>query len=186
MYSLVIDTTTKKQFLGIFKDACLVASIEKLSENSHMEIIFDNLNNLKQKANLDFSQLDEIIVVNGPGSFTGVRIGIIVAKTLACEYKIDLYTISTLKLLATSYLDKNEIVISMSKLKNFVINYDIIKGKLVNISQTSRINNGEQLTNIELNYNNLFEHRYLLEKTSYLDAQPNYIETPNFVKKLNK
>lgn len=186
MYSLVIDTTTKNQFLGIFKNGQIFVSNVETTNNSHMEIIFDNLQKLINKANLNFNNLNEIIVVNGPGSFTGVRIGIIVSKVIAKEFSLKLYTISTLKLLATSNLTKNQLVIFMSKLKIFVIKYDIINGKLENIQESSKFNEGEDLTELKVNYENIFKHRYLLDKTSHLDAEVNYIETPNYVKKLNK
>ena len=45
---------------------------------------------------------DEIIVVNGPGSFTGVRLGVTVAKTLAYTQNIPIKTISSLDMMAYS------------------------------------------------------------------------------------
>ena len=45
---------------------------------------------------------DKIFVINGPGSFTGVRVGVTVAKTLAWSLKIDVIPISSLAFLATT------------------------------------------------------------------------------------
>lgn len=187
MYSLVIDTSTKIQYIGLYdQNTKLIKQKKQISENSHLEIIHENIQEVCSVVKNYKQKITKIIVVNGPGSFTGVRIGIIVAKVIACELKAKLYTCSTLKLLATSNLDKNSISIEMSKIKTFVINYDIIENKLVNIKEAAVIKNGAEISPVNLVYENLFIHSYLLEEVSFLDAKPNYIETPNFVKKLNK
>ena len=53
---------------------------------------------------LDFElkDIDKIMVVNGPGSFTGVRIGVTIAKVMAYSLKKDIITISSLEYLATT------------------------------------------------------------------------------------
>ena len=53
--------------------------------------------------NLNVKDLKKIIVVNGPGSFTGIRIGLSIAKTMAYALNIDINTISSL----TAYLISN-------------------------------------------------------------------------------
>ena len=57
-----------------------------------------------KEANISINQIDEIIVVNGPGSFTGIRIGLSIAKTMAYALNIDINTISSLK----AYLISND------------------------------------------------------------------------------
>ena len=51
---------------------------------------------------IDEQKLDEIIVVNGPGSFTGVRLGVTIAKTLAYTLNIPIKTISSLEVSSIS------------------------------------------------------------------------------------
>ena len=65
------------------------------------KIIFDKelhtIDEAFKSNNIDFKELDEIIVGNGPGSFTGTRISIAVAKTYAFSFNIPVYMISSLE-----------------------------------------------------------------------------------------
>ena len=60
------------------------------------------IDELFKENNLDIKDLTKIIVVNGPGSFTGIRIGLSIAKTMAYALKIDINTISSLTALLVS------------------------------------------------------------------------------------
>lgn len=57
----------------------------------------------------DNETIDEIIVVNGPGSFTGVRLGVTVAKTMAYLLNVPIRTISSLDLMAYSDHSKSNV-----------------------------------------------------------------------------
>ena len=63
-----------------------------------MPLIREGFNSI----DFDIKDIDKIMVVNGPGSFTGVRIGVTVAKTIAWSLKKDIITISSLEYLATT------------------------------------------------------------------------------------
>src|SRR5699024_3404058 len=58
------------------------------------------IENMLKKANIEPKDLTEIVVANGPGSYTGLRIGITTAKTLAYALNIPVYEVSSLKALA--------------------------------------------------------------------------------------
>ena len=70
------------------------------SEYSHSIYTMPMIENAFRENNLNVKDLKKIIVVNGPGSFTGIRIGLSIAKTMAYALKIDINTISSL----TAYL----------------------------------------------------------------------------------
>lgn len=70
------------------------------SEYSHSIYTMPMIKEIFNENKLDIHDLKKIIVVNGPGSFTGIRIGLSIAKTLAYALKININTISSL----TAYL----------------------------------------------------------------------------------
>lgn len=76
----------------------------KESEYSHSIYTMPMIEEIFKKNNLNVKDLNKIIVVNGPGSFTGIRIGLSIAKTMAYALKIDINTISSL----TAYLVSND------------------------------------------------------------------------------
>lgn len=75
----------------------------KESEYSHSVYTMPMIESIFKENNLDVKDLKKIIVVSGPGSFTGIRIGLSIAKTMAYALKIDINTISSL----TAYLISN-------------------------------------------------------------------------------
>ena len=101
MISLFIDTSSYNLIIGIYKDLKeIYLSIEK-NDNNLSERILVNIDQAFKEVNLNIKQIDNIFVVNGPGSFTGTRIGVTVAKTLAWGLKKPVYRISELEVLAS-------------------------------------------------------------------------------------
>ena len=72
------------------------------SEYAHSVYTMPMIEDLFKENNLDIKDLDKIIVVNGPGSFTGIRIGLSIAKTIAYALNIKINTISSLTALLVS------------------------------------------------------------------------------------
>ena len=69
----------------------------KESECSHSIYTMPMIASLFDDNNLNIKDLEKIIVVNGPGSFTGIRIGLSIAKTISYALNIPIKTISSLK-----------------------------------------------------------------------------------------
>ena len=76
----------------------------KVSEYAHSVYTMPMIEEIFKENNLNIKDLEKIIVVNGPGSFTGIRIGLSIAKTLAYALNISINTMSSL----TAYLVSNE------------------------------------------------------------------------------
>lgn len=102
MISLFLDTATTRLAVALYKKGKLLDLIEEENNNQLSERLLPVIDLLLTKNNLELSDLEEIIVVNGPGSFTGIRIGVTVAKTLAFSLHIPIKTISELSVLATT------------------------------------------------------------------------------------
>ena len=110
MISLFIDTASTKLILLVFKDKEQI-SFDCIDSNNDLSgKVLDYLDKNLKNINLKISDIDQIYVVNGPGSFTGIRVGITIAKTIAYSLNKPIYTISELQLLATTETDKKYIV----------------------------------------------------------------------------
>ena len=101
-----IDTSSSYLYAGIAVGKFLVASIKKdfgkdLSKYTILEIA-----KLFQEASLEPEDIDKIIVVSGPGSFTGIRIGMTFAKIFAWSLKKDITAITSLDAMALVDSDK--------------------------------------------------------------------------------
>lgn len=110
MYTLFLSTYNEFVLVAILKDGLLIEKQNIKSERSHSIYIIPTIIDCLNKCLIKVNDLNEIIVINGPGSFTGVRIGITIAKTIAYTLNIPIKVISSLECLAIS-LDKQEPVI---------------------------------------------------------------------------
>lgn len=77
----------------------------KESEYSHSTFVMPMIKEIFEENNIGVNNLKKIIVVNGPGSFTGIRIGLSIAKTMAYALNICINTISSL----TAYLISSDL-----------------------------------------------------------------------------
>lgn len=102
MYTLYIDTHFVKIVMGLFKNEELI-DCREVQCSKHTTIAVNLLNTLLLENDLGIDDLEEVIVINGPGSFTGVRIGIVIAKMLGYTKNIPIKTLSYLEALALNY-----------------------------------------------------------------------------------
>lgn len=88
MYTLAFDTTAARCSIALFSDEHCVDTFVKEMEFGQAETLIPEIQNILQKHNLNFSNLDLIVVCVGPGSFTGVRSSIASARSfgLACPH----------------------------------------------------------------------------------------------------
>ena len=185
MYSLFIDTSYKWLALCIMKDDEVIASYFEECFKKQSEKIFIELDNLFKKANVDRNLIDALYITIGPGSYTGVRISLTLAKVLCEIKKIKLYTISSLRLYANNgsktmvimdarsnrayvgVYDKDKIieddkVISLDKID--IKDYDVVlDSKLLNI-ESKPINIIECFKNTKLYFNEIKDINHLAPK----------------------
>ena len=97
MICFYIDTTSNYLYTGLSKDNLLL--IERKLNLSHDLSTFalDEVRKMFLEAKVEPNDVDKIIVVNGPGSFTGIRIGVTIAKVYAYLLKKEIITISSLE-----------------------------------------------------------------------------------------
>lgn len=102
MKSLLIDTSDQVLSVAV-TDEEILGEININIKRTHSETLMPYIANLLEMVKVKKSELERIIVSNGPGSYTGVRIGVTVAKTLAIALSIPIYTVSSLFVMATNY-----------------------------------------------------------------------------------
>ena len=100
MLTLCIDTAYKYLTCVLIKDDKIITSYSKECFKKQSEEVFSALDQVFKQANLQKKDIDSICISEGPGSYTGVRIAMTIAKTIGELFKIDVYTISTLRLYA--------------------------------------------------------------------------------------
>ena len=102
MFELFIDTHYQELVLVLFKDGKIFdKKIRK--DGKHSEYFISLLQELLEQNSVTFDDLSGIIVINGPGSFTGVRIGVVVAKMISYSKNIPLKALSYLQALDLEY-----------------------------------------------------------------------------------
>lgn len=101
MITLFIDTSTDILTVALFKDDNLLSFLNNDSKE-HSKYAIMEIENLLNKCDVKPVDVNKIMVVNGPGSFTGVRIGVTIAKVFAWACNINVVPISTLKAYAIS------------------------------------------------------------------------------------
>ena len=110
MYSLIIDSATKVLYIALVCDNKIVKEVYMKGEHDHAKNIVYLVDEALKTAKIEVDQLSKIIVGIGPGSYTGVRMGVTVSKMMASFKNVPLYKISTLKLIASG---SKGIVLSM-------------------------------------------------------------------------
>lgn len=96
MISLFIDTSLEDVSIALIKDGKLLSKINNNIPGEHSIYVTQYIDDILKKNNVSPKAVDEIIVVNGPGSFTGIRIGVTIAKIFAYLQNIRIVSITSL------------------------------------------------------------------------------------------
>ena len=99
MYQLLLDSSNKFLSVGLAKDGKVVDKICYEAWQRQSEMMVTEVDNILKRNNIEKNQLNAVVVGIGPGSYTGVRIGVTIAKTIAYALKIKLIAKSSLSLL---------------------------------------------------------------------------------------
>ncbi|MCA1183911.1 tRNA (adenosine(37)-N6)-threonylcarbamoyltransferase complex dimerization subunit type 1 TsaB [Bacillus licheniformis] len=102
MTILAIDTSNLTLGLALIKDGKVIAEHISHLKKNHSVRAMPAIDELLKECGLKPSDLTQIAVAKGPGSYTGVRIGVTIAKTLAWSLNIPVKTVSSLEVLAAN------------------------------------------------------------------------------------
>ena len=99
MYQLLLDSSNIYLSVGLARDGKVVDKIYYEAWQRQSEMMVTEVDNILKRNSLTKNDLDAVVVGIGPGSYTGVRIGVTIAKTIAYALKIKIYAKSSLSLL---------------------------------------------------------------------------------------
>jgi len=99
MITLAIDTASSHTSIAVFEDTQILQEETWESNNDEAEKLMPAIEEMLNKNSLSYENIDQIYCVKGPGSFTGLRIGVTVANTISYLTKAKLFTASTFEYL---------------------------------------------------------------------------------------
>lgn len=106
---LNIETSTKNCSVALFEDDNLISEKSLLSDKySHSEKLTSFIEKIMNTSDFEFKDLDAVSVSKGPGSYTGLRIGVSTAKGLCYALSIPLISVSTLRAMSYSMILRNK------------------------------------------------------------------------------
>lgn len=103
MLILAIDTATQVSSVAVASEERLSAELTMQGRLTHSETLMPHIEQVLKMAGLTKDKLEGIVVSQGPGSFTGLRIGLAAAKALSYALEVPLAGVSTLAALACHY-----------------------------------------------------------------------------------
>lgn len=125
MKVLFIDTATSFLRVALVSDDKLVYFYNNDEGHDMSSMLMPVLDIAFKEAGFKPSDLDKIMAVNGPGSFTGIRVGLTVAKTMAWALKIPVISISSLEVISSGFdSDYNTSLINARRGYAYVGSYD--------------------------------------------------------------
>tara|TARA_R110002072_G_scaffold302406_1_gene485200 strand:- start:9781 stop:10440 length:660 start_codon:yes stop_codon:yes gene_type:complete len=137
-YILCIETTTTNCSVSISDEANVVALKELNSANySHSEKLHLFIKEVLQTAKISLKDLSAVAVSKGPGSYTGLRIGVSAAKGLCFAQDLPLISIDTLQSLANQLNNQSDYIIPMIDARRMEVYTAVYDNKHNQLEETS-------------------------------------------------
>lgn len=201
MITLFIDTSSVNVYIAIVSGDKVLASKEACIPSGHSKYTTSFIKNCLDEAGIDANDINNIMVCNGPGSFTGVRIGVSIAKTYGYLIKKDITPVSSLKELAVSCNYTSDYYLSLISANNgnyyvglYDSNYnDVIDEKFCDANEVIRLYNEYnskvisndfnvvgviKVNKVNLDFVKIINYYMDKEKVSAHAIVPNYLKLP--------
>lgn len=197
MITLFIDTSNTDVSIALLQEGKLINKKVERIPNEHSKYAVSYIDEVLRKSDITPKEVNSIMVVNGPGSFTGVRIGLTIAKVFAYLNDIKVILVSSLKCLAMSITtDKDVLSLISARNDNYYLGlYDNNYQEII----SERFANREEIMGIIEKYkpevisNDVAETKLDIEKiyNYYKDKDPvnphmvlpNYLKLPQVLEK---
>ena len=183
MKTIIMDSANKYLVVALYEDEKCLASLQEEGNRKQSEYAIVYLQKLLQENQLKISDFDEMVITIGPGSYTGVRVALTIAKTLNATMNLKIKTVSSLKAMAgmkkaISILDiynegkviVEDCLINMDEFENYQKKYSDYEI----VGDTSLVGLPEQEINL---VKNIYTLSYLESEVENVDGLvPRYIK----------
>lgn len=167
MKILYLDTTSSYLYTAILEDNNIIAEIKEELGNNLSSYTLPRIQEMMYVKGISVDDIKKIICVNGPGSFTGIRIGLTIAKVLAWAKNIPIIPISSLEAMALSADGNYDFIVPAidarrnylyasiydTKNKDFVMHEKHVLSDTLNIALDSLVGSICYITNNQINAN---------------------------------
>ena len=141
---LCLETATPVCSVALNDGCCTLALRETEGQNAHSEKITNFIREVMEVAKIDYRQMDAVAVSKGPGSYTGLRIGVSTAKGICYAADLPLMAIDTLEAMAYgmkaklgSQIAENDLLIPMIDARRMEVYAAIFDANLNKIEETA-------------------------------------------------
>lgn len=143
---LCLETSTSVCSVALNESCCTLALRESEKQNAHSEKITTFIKEVMDTAGIDYPQLDAVAVSKGPGSYTGLRIGVSTAKGICYAADLPLMAVDTLEAMAYgmkeklgSQIGKNDLLIPMIDARRMEVYAAVFDANLNKIEDTAAL-----------------------------------------------
>lgn len=207
MIRLFLDTSARALSIAILKDNEIMKEFYEELDRDLSSLTLLKIKEMMEDIKILPNDIDQIICVDGPGSFTGLRIGVTIAKTYAWGLSKDLIKVSSLFTMATSITTSNYIIPLIDARRGYVYagiyndNYEVIlKDQYIKLEDLTKevenlkgsykyVSNDEfkeiDITKYKPDIKNLFKY-IKEEKINPHYFVPNYLKSTEAEENLNK
>ena len=143
---LCLETATPVCSVALNDGCCTIALRETEGQNTHSEKITNFIREVMETAHIDYKQLDAVAVSKGPGSYTGLRIGVSTAKGICYAADLPLMAIDTLEAMAYgmkaklgTQIEPNDLLIPMIDARRMEVYAAIFDAQLNKVNDTAAL-----------------------------------------------
>ena len=195
MRTLLIDTSTSFLFVSFYDETKKERIFYKqmISHNNHSENIINVIEEGLKEANLKLKDFDKVVVGYGPGSYTGLRVGMVVAKMAAYSLDIPLYVVSSLTFVGSNYFAKDGtyIIYNIAKKDHCYLKLAVVNNGYVDALVEDMFTTDEEFNKYVNKYNPLVinESNYVINEDIIIRLAKKVDDihslVPNYLRKAN-
>lgn len=186
MIKLVLDSSTDYYYIALLNDMDIIKERYEYSKQSSSESLMVDLENILKESNLTLKEVEDIYVGIGPGSYTGIRVAVTIAKMLWALSNARLYSFSTLSLIASSKELESYPLIDARRGNAYISHFTIKDGILTKLEDDKVVSIDEYFKDKEEDRNLIVENgmpniKLLLNSSLLTEVKDGDALTPNYL-----